>query len=389
MNENFDLFHPTPAHRDLRELAARFAEGPLAAQAREFDEKEDFNAPLFRRLGEELELFGITVPEEEGGLGLDSTAYVILMEEFSRFDPGFTLSYLAHEVLFVHNIRHFAPPRLREKYIASCLSGDAIGGIAMTEPGSGTDVLGMGARAVRTGDSYVLNGTKQFITNGSVGDLFIVYAKSGPERRDISAFIAEKGFPGFSVGKKEEKMGMKSSPTSQIVFTDMQVPLENRIGEENGALEFLMRNLETERIALAAQSLGMSREALAIMRRYALEREAFGKPLYEFGQIQRLIAESYASYQAARALVYNTALAIRPDRRNSLDAAAAKLVASQTGEIIARNALQVLGGYGYTREYPLERLLRDAILISIGGGTNEAMQKNIASDLRKLEEKGA
>jgi isovaleryl-CoA dehydrogenase len=254
----------------------------------------------------------------------------------------------------------------------------------MSEPAAGTDVLGLTTTAIKKGDRYILNGVKQWITNGNCGSYFIVYARTEKGNRSaISSFVVEKNFRGFSVGKKEVKMGMKQSPTCQLVFEDVEVPAENLIGKESGALTHMMRNLEIERLTLAAMSLGIARRALDEMVRYAsVERMAFGKHLAEFGQIQQLIAESYARYRASRALVYETALKVNPNSRESLSAAAAKLSATQMAEYVARAAIQVFGGYGYTREYPVEKLLRDAILLSIGGGTNEAMQKNIMKDLR-------
>lgn len=385
LEKNFDLFNPTENHLSLRENVAAFAKQSLDEQAKEHDDGELFNAPLFRRLGTELGIFGVTVPEEDGGMGLDPVASVIIHEEFSAYDPGFTLSYLAHEVLFVNNFYYSSNPLQKQKYLAKVLSGEWIGGMGMTEPEAGTDVLGMSTIAVRRGDRYILNGTKQYITNGNVGQVFLIYAKTSKDARRTTAFIVESSFPGFSVGKKEEKMGMRSSPTTQLVFDNTEVPAENLIGAEDGALVHMMRNLEIERVTLAAQSLGIAKRCVEVMCDYTIRhREAFGKKLIEFGQIQRLVAESYADYQAARALVYDVAAKIHPENRNSLGAASAKLVATQMAERVSRNAIQVLGGYGYCREYPVERLHRDAILLSIGGGTNEAMQKNIAADLRAI-----
>lgn len=380
-----DTFNPTEDHQNLRELAHDLGKGVLAPQAKEFDEKEELNESLLRKFGSEYGLFGITVPESGGGHGMDASAAVIIHEELSRFDPAFTLSYLAHEVLFVNNLYYSASDQLREKYIPKTISGEWLAGMAMTEPGAGTDVLGMSTTASKDGDSYILNGVKQFITNAHCGEVFIVYAKLNPEdSRSITSFVVEKSFPGVSVGKKEEKMGMKQSPTGQLILEDVKVPAENLIGEEGGAITHMMRNLEIERLTLAAMSLGIAAESLDVMIQYAVnDREAFGKKLSSFGQIQQLIAESFSRYQASRALVYNTARRVNPQQRESLMAASAKLSATQMAEYVSRCAIQVLGGYGYTREYPVERLHRDAILLSIGGGTNEAMQKNIMADLRR------
>jgi isovaleryl-CoA dehydrogenase len=244
----------------------------------------------------------------------------------------------------------------------------------------------MSTHARRDGDHYVLNGTKQWITNATVGDVFLVYAKLDRESpRSITAFVVERTFDGFSVGKKERKMGMRQSPTAQLIFEDCRVPVANRLGDEGGAMVHMMRNLEVERVGLAAMSVGIARQCHEIMAQYAIaERKAFGQPLSSFGQIQRLLAESYTKTEASRALLYKVSLEIGPERRNSLGAAAAKLMATVAAEEVARAAIQTLGGYGYTREYRVERLLRDAILLSIGGGTNEAMQKNIVGDLRRV-----
>ncbi|MDF3821671.1 acyl-CoA dehydrogenase family protein [Leptospira sp. 96542] len=384
-HSRFDLFNPTENHLSLRESVASFAEREMDAQAKSFDETENFNLDLFKRLGQELGIFGITVPEEAGGHGLDPLASVIIHEEMSRFDPGFTLSYLAHEVLFVNNFYYSSNPEQRSRYLQKVITGEWIGGMGMTEPGAGTDVLGMTTHAVKKGDRYIINGVKQYITNGSIGQVFVLYTKLDKLGKKMTSFVIESSYKGFSVGKKEEKMGMRSSPTTQLVFEDMEVPEENLLGLENGAVTHMMRNLEIERVTLAAQSIGIARRCIDVMCDYTIRhREAFGKKLLEFGQIQRMVAESYADYQAARALVYQVASQIGPDVRNSLGAASAKLVATQMAERVSRNAIQVLGGYGYCREYPVERLHRDAILLSIGGGTNEAMQKNIAADLKKI-----
>lgn len=382
----FDLFNPTESHLSLRESVSNFAEREMDLQATEHDEKETFNLPLFKRLGSELGLFGITIPEEAGGHGLDPLASVIVHEEMSRFDPAFTLSYLAHEVLFVNNFYYSSNDEQQSRYLSKVLSAEWIGGMGMTEPGAGTDVLGMSTVAKKVGNKYILNGTKQYITNGSTSSVFVVYAKlDSINNRKTTAFIVESSYKGFSVGKKEEKMGMRGSPTTQLIFEDCEVPESNLLGVEDGALTHMMRNLEIERVTLAAQSLGIARRCIDIMCDYSMRyREAFGKKLSEFGQIQRMIAESYADLAAARALVYQVASEIHPDNRSSLGAASAKLVATQMGERVSRNAIQVLGGYGYCREYPVERLHRDSILLSIGGGTNEAMQKNIVSDLRRM-----
>lgn len=381
------LFDPSDSHKELRSLVQKFSQETLDSQATEHDEKETFNKELFHSLGD-LGLFGLTVSEKEGGADLDSVAEVIVHEEMSAADPAFTLSYLAHEVLFVNNVYVNGNEEQRKRYLPGVISGQKIGGMGMTEPSVGTDVLGLQTVAEKKSDRYVISGSKQFITNGFEGDYFLIYAKLGDRSaKAITSFLVESNYPGFKVGKKEEKMGMKASSTAVLHFDEMEVPAENLVGAENKGVTSMMRNLEIERVTLAAQSVGIARRCIQEMCTYAIrDRQAFGRHLIEHGQIQRMIAESFADYQAARALVYQVAGALHPAKRNSLGAASAKLVATNMAERVARNAIQVLGGYGYIREYPVERMLRDAILLSIGGGTNEAMQKNIANDLRKLFE---
>jgi isovaleryl-CoA dehydrogenase len=383
-----DIFNPTEEHAQLRNMVEKFTWQSLEPQAAEHDEKETFNLDLFRTLGSELGIFGLTVSPEFGGAGMDAVAEVIVHETMSMADPAFTLSYLAHEVLFVNNLFMSGSDEQKRRYLPDVISGARVGGMGMTEPGAGTDVLGLQTVATKKSDRYVLNGSKQFITNGVEGDVFLVYAKiDDRSKRQITSFIVESAYPGFRVGKKEEKMGMKASSTAVLHFDDVEVPAENLVGAEDKGTTSMMRNLEIERVTLAAQSLGIARRCIDMMCQYSMrDRKAFGKSLIDLGQIQRLVAESYAKWEAARALVYNTAANLHPTKRNSLGAASAKLVATGMAEDVARNAIQVLGGYGYIREYPVERMLRDAILLSIGGGTNEAMQKNIAADLRRRYE---
>ncbi|MGA2260573.1 MAG: acyl-CoA dehydrogenase family protein [Acidobacteriota bacterium] len=376
------LFDPSSEHAALRAMVRSFANQELLPRARECDEMEQFNEQLFRSLGKNLNLFGITVPSPYGGAGMDALASTLVVEELSAVDPGFALSYLAHEVLFVHNFFHSSSEEQRTRFLSRVLDGTWIAGIALTEPGSGTDVLGMSTHAEPHADHYILNGVKQFITNAPQADVFFVYAKTERTSKRITALLITRDLKGVSIGKPEAKMGMRSSPTAQVVFENVIVPRENLLGEEGNGLVHMMRNLEIERVTLAAQSLGIARTCLANGARYAIQdRKQFGQPLSVFGQIQRMLAEGFAEYQAARALVYSVASQISPNQRRSLGAASAKLVASRMAEKVAREMLQILGGYGYTREYPVERFLRDSILLSIGGGTNEAMQKNITRDL--------
>jgi len=382
-----DLAAPTEEHALLARTVREFTEREVEPQAAEHDRREAFNHALFRRAGE-LGLLGVTLPEELGGAGLDATAAVQVCETLSTSDPGFTLAVMAHAILFAQNVNVNGDEAQRRRILPKAASGAWIGGLCMTEPSVGTDVLAMATRAKRDGDVYVLDGVKTFITNGGIdehtlGDCFVVYAATGP--REITAFLVEKGMQGFRLGQKwKDKLGMRASFTAELVLDGVRVPAANRLGEEGQGTLQMMRNLEIERLCLAAMSLGIAQRCLETMIRYANERRSFGVPLREHGQVQRYVAESFAEYRAARALVYDTAR--RMDLRATgqrVAADASKLFASQVGKRVADAAIQVLGGYGYMGEYVVERLWRDAKLLEIGGGTLEAHHKNLAKDLAR------
>lgn len=388
-----DIFQPTEEHATLREMVRKFAERELEPQAEEYDRLEQFNLPLFRRLGSELGLLGITVPERFGGSGMDATAAVIAHEELSAVDPGFCLSYLAHSMLFVNNLAINGNDEQRERFLPKTCTGEWVGGMCMSEPGAGTDVMGMSTVARRDGESYVLNGAKMWITNGAIsdselGDVFLVYARD-PEHgsKGISLFLVEKGTPGFSLGQKiRGKLGMRASTTAELVFEDCRVPAENLVGTPGQAVRSMMRNLAIERVALAAMSLGIARRSVEIMNQYARERHSGGQPLNAYGQIQRHISESYAEYMAGRAYTYHVASQLELDAfGNRIDSDGVKLFCSTMGKNVADRAIQVLGGYGYVGEYRVERLWRDAKLLEIGGGTIEAHQKNMTRDLSRID----
>ena len=364
----------------LRQTVREFTRKEIEPQAEEYDRKGILNQGLLRKVGE-LGLIGITIPEEFGGAGMDSTAAVIAHEEMCFSDPGFTLAYLAHALLFVNNLFYAANDDQRKRYIPKTITGEWIGAMGMTEPAAGTDVLGMGTTAVKKGDNYILNGRKIFITNAPEANVFLVYAKV--EGR-ITSFIVESTFKGFSVSEKIHKMGMRASTMAELILEDVEVPVENLVGREGGGITNMMRNLEIERLGLAAMSLGMANRCLDVMLRYANERHAFGKPIAEFGQVQSHIGESFAKIEAMRGLIYGAASTIGPDHRNRPASDAAKLFSGRAAKEVADSAMQVLGGYGYCNEYRVEQFLRDAKLIEIGGGTNEAHQKNITRDICKL-----
>jgi isovaleryl-CoA dehydrogenase len=386
-----DLLNPTEEHAALRRTLREFVEREVDPQAAAHDRSESFNLELFRKLGD-LGVLGITVAEAFGGAGMDAVAAVLVHEELAAADPGFALAYLAHSMLFVNNFYQNASDAQRARYLPDVCSGKKIGGMCMSEPSVGTDVLGMKTTATRKGDVYVLSGAKMWITNGAVsdtelGDVFLVYARTGDKgTRALSLFLVEKGLPGFKLGQKlKDKLGMRASTTAELVFDQCEVPVANRIGEEGDAVLHMMRNLEIERLTLAAMSLGIARRSIEVMNRYASERHAFGQPIREFGQIQNHIATSYAAWMAGRCYVYDTAARLSLERGgNRVDSDGVKLFCSTMAKEVADRAIQVLGGYGYVGEYPVERLWRDAKLLEIGGGTVEAHQKNIARDLARL-----
>jgi isovaleryl-CoA dehydrogenase len=368
----------TDEHELLRQTVRQFVQSRVEPQAMEHDQSSTFNTQLLAELGG-LGLLGVTIPEADGGAGLDAIASVIVHDELAYSDPGFTLGYLAHALLFVNNFYWAANAAQRQRYLPEVLSGAVVGAMGMTEPAVGTDVLGMQTTARKTdGGDYILNGRKTFITNGPEAGVFLIYAKLADR---ITTFVVERGFPGFSIGPKIPKLGMRASTMSELIFEDCRVPAENLLGREGGGITNMMRNLEIERIGLAAMSLGMARRCLDVMVNYSTERRSFGKPLAEHGQIQRYIGDSYAKVEAMRALTYNVAATVGPDARSRLGTDAAKLFAATAAKEVADAAVQVLGGYGYCSEFRVEQFLRDTKLIEIGGGTLEAHQKNITRDL--------
>ncbi|MBW2313371.1 MAG: acyl-CoA dehydrogenase family protein [Deltaproteobacteria bacterium] len=382
---DFDLFAPTPEHRMLAETVREFVANEVEPQAAEHDRREAFNHGLYRKAGE-LGLLGATLPEEYGGAGLGAVAAVQIMEGLCTSDPGFGLSVLAHSLLFANNVSVNGDEAQKRHILPRSASGEWIGGLCMTEPEVGTDVLALKSRAVPDGDGFKLSGTKTFITNAGIdentlGDCFIVYACTEP--RVISSFLVEKGMPGLRLGQKwTDKLGMRASYTGELVLEDVRVPRENVMGEIGEGTVHMMRNLEIERLALAGMSLGIAERCLRVMVDYANERKTFGKPLREHGQIQRYIAESFAEWRAARTYVYDAARRMNLDATGQrVDADGTKLFVSQVAKRAADAAMQVLGGYGYMGEYVVSRLWRDAKLIEIGGGTLEAHHKNLTKDL--------
>jgi isovaleryl-CoA dehydrogenase len=393
MNWNqYDLFNPTQEHSLLREMVQNFVQLEVEPQAEKADKEEKFNLPLFKKLGE-LGLLGITVSEEFGGSNMDPLAAVIVHEELSYSDPGFCLAYLAHAILCANNLYLNGNQTQKAKYLPQLCSGEFVGCMAMSEPHVGTDVLGMKTTAQKNQNGYLLNGRKMWITNGSIdekntpADCVIVYSVTGQNegRPQLSTFVVDKSCSGYSVGQKiYGKTGMRASNTAELVFENCKLSFDSLLGAEGDSLHHMMRNLEIERLTLAAMSLGIAKRSLNVMIKYAEEREAFGKPLSYFGQIQKYIGDSYAEYMAARSYVYDVARKLDIHKGGQrLDSDGVKLVASTMAKNVSDRAIQVLGGYGYVSEYVVERLWRDSKLLEIGGGTIEAHQKNITKDLAK------
>tara|TARA_B100000003_G_scaffold206582_1_gene222379 strand:+ start:1281 stop:2468 length:1188 start_codon:yes stop_codon:yes gene_type:complete len=389
---DMDIANPNEESVMLRAMIRDFVDESVEPQAHDHDKHERFNIELLKSMGE-MGLLGVTASEEYGGAGLDAIAAVIVHEELSASDPGFALAYLAHSMLFVNNLEFNGNVEQKERIMPKVCSGEWIAAMAMSEPDAGTDVLGISTTAQQNADgNWILNGRKMWITNGCLdddgtpADIVWVYAKTGTDdrgRAQISTFLVENGMPGYTVGQKiMDKTGMRASNTAELVFEDCIVPKENLVGGIGESMIHMMRNLEIERLTLAAMSLGIARRSLDEMNKYASDREAFGKPIRKFGQIQRYIGESYAKYRAMRAYIYDTANNMQLGKSGQrLDSDGVKLFATTAAKEIADAAIQVMGGFGYVAEYTVERLWRDSKLLEIGGGTIESHQKNITRDL--------
>ena len=368
----------------IRATVRRLAEAELAPQAAAIDAEDRFPRDFFRRLGE-VGALGVLAPEEYGGTGSDYLTAALVMEELARHSGSVALSYGAHAVLCVGAIARDCSDTQKRRFLPRLCSGEAIGAWALTESGSGSDALALRSRAVKRGEDYVLEGSKTFITNGSEAGTIVVYARTDPEAgsQGISAFLVDAGSEGFSCGRTLEKMGMRGSPTAELRFDAAKVPAENRIGAENEAVRMIMRGLDVERATLAAISVGLAQAALDHALVYARERKQFGRPISDFQMVQKLLADMYTELEAARLLVYHAT-------RRCIDssgpecsalASAAKLFASEAGTRAGLAAVQILGGYGYTRDYPVERIARDAKLMEIGAGTSEIQRLVIARRL--------
>src|SRR6266446_1071260 len=356
----------------LREQVQRFASAEVAPIAAELDKTDRFPRELWPKMGE-LGLHGITVEEEYGGSGLGYLEHVVAVEELSRASAAVGLSYGAHSNLCVNQIRRNGNDEQKRRYLPRLISGEHVGALAMSEPEAGSDVVSMKTRAQKKGDRYILNGSKMWITNGPQAETLVVYAKTDPDAgaRGITAFLIEKGFKGFSTAQKLDKLGMRGSDTSELVFQDCEVPAENVLGGVGDGVTILMSGLDYERVVLAAGPLGIMQACMDVVTPYIHERRQFGQPIGEFQLVQGKIADMYVGMNACKAYVYAVAKACDRGETTREDAAGAILYAAENATKIALDAVQLLGGNGYINDYPTGRYLRDAKLYEIGAGTSE------------------
>jgi isovaleryl-CoA dehydrogenase len=366
----------------LRATVAKFAAERIAPLAADIDRENRFPRELWPELGD-LGLLGITVEESFGGTGLGYLAHVVAMEEISRASASVGLSYGAHSNLCVNQLRRWGTAEQKHKYLPKLISGEHVGALAMSEPGAGSDVIGMRTRAEKRGDGYVLNGSKMWITNGPTAEVLIVYATLGPElgARGVTAFIIERGMPGFSTAQKLDKLGMRGSDTCELVFKDCVVPAANLLHKEGMGAQVLMSGLDYERVVLAGGALGIMRACLDVVLPYVHERKQFGKPIGTFQLMQAKIADMYTTMNACRAYVYSVASACDRGQVTRFDAAGCILQASERATWMALEAIQALGGNGYINDYVTGRLLRDAKLYEIGAGTSEIRRMLIGREI--------
>ena len=378
---NFTL---TKEQELVRQMVRDFAVNEVKPIAAEIDVTERFPMENVKKMGE-LGMMGIPFPTEFGGAGGDVLSYILAVEELSKVCATTGVILSAHTSLCASLISENGTPEQKEKYLRDLCTGNKIGAFGLTEPGAGTDAAGQQTTAVLDGDNYILNGSKIFITNGGVADTFIVFAMTDKSKgtKGISAFIVEKGFPGFSIGKKEDKLGIRASSTTELIFENCVVPKENLIGREGKGFGIAMKTLDGGRIGIAAQALGIAEGALEEAIKYMKERKQFGRPISAFQGLQWMVAEMSTKIEAARFLVYKAAWLKENKQPYSIDAARAKLYAAEVAMDVTTKAVQLFGGYGYTKEYPVERMMRDAKITEIYEGTSEVQKMVISGSLLK------
>ena len=378
---NFTL---TKEQELVRQMVRDFAVNEVKPIAAEIDVTERFPMENVKKMGE-LGMMGIPFPTEFGGAGGDVLSYILAVEELSKVCATTGVILSAHTSLCASLINENGTPEQKEKYLRDLCIGNKIGAFGLTEPGAGTDAAGQQTTAVLDGDNYILNGSKIFITNGGVADTFIVFAMTDKSKgtKGISAFIVEKGFLGFSIGKKEDKLGIRASSTTELIFENCVVPKENLIGREGKGFGIAMKTLDGGRIGIAAQALGIAEGALDEAIKYMKERKQFGRPIAAFQGLQWMVAEMSTKIEAARFLVYKAAWLKENKQPYSIDAARAKLYAAEVAMDVTTKAVQLFGGYGYTKEYPVERMMRDAKITEIYEGTSEVQKMVISGSLLK------
>lgn len=382
MFTNFDL---TEDQQAIRDNVRRFAREKITPIAAEYDEEQKFPEETIKELSE-MGIFGIGFPEEEGGSGFDTLSYIIAVEELSRVDGSHGITLAAHCSLGVWPIWAFGTPAQKAKYMPKVCSGEYLSSFGLTEPGAGSDAGGTRTTAVLDGDHWVLNGTKQFITNATYAGVLVCTAKTDKEAkgsRGISAFLVETDAPGFSLGKKENKLGFRASDTRELIFEDCRIPADALLGEEGRGFPIFMKTLDGGRISIAALSLGIAQGALDAAVPYAMQRKQFGQPISDFEMIQSYLADMQTEITAARHLTYHAARLKDLKRPHTMESAMAKYYASEVAMRVTTLAIQIHGGYGYTKDYPVERYFRDAKLCQIGEGTSEVQKIVIARQLIK------
>jgi len=377
-------FELNEEQRMVKEAAADFAKNTLLPQAQEFDEKEEIPQEIYKELAS-LGYLGMLLPEEYGGSNLDFVSYICAMEEFAKACAALEIALSVHNSLVCEAILKFGTPEQKKKYLPSLARGEKIGAYSLTEPGSGTDAGSLRTTAVLEGDHYLVNGTKTFVTNGGIADLFVVFVSTKPELKSkgISCILVEKGTDGFSIGAKEKKMGIKGSDTRELSFADCKIPKENLLGEENKGFKVALSLLNSGRIGVGAQCVGIAQAAFQEAVKYSKERVQFGQPICNFQAIAFKLADMATQIDAARLLVYRAAHLKSKGKRCNIEASMAKLFASEMANRVVNEAVQIHGGYGYMKEYAVERYFRDARVTEIYEGTSEAQRIVISRDLLK------